>query len=145
MRLQRRVEIDADRDAIWKRVSDPASYPDFMANLERWDEVTDGPAGVGSRFTGHWKIGSVPVGGVIEVVEFDEARDLAWISITGVTQRGRFRLRDGAGGRTQVSFRMAYEAPGGLLGVVADWVAARQVGRTMAETLENLRRLVEDA
>ena len=41
MRLQRRVEIDADRDAIWKRVSDPASYPDFMANLERWDEVTD--------------------------------------------------------------------------------------------------------
>jgi uncharacterized membrane protein len=145
MRLQRRVEIDADRDAIWKRVSDPASYPDFMANLERWDEVTDGPACVGSRFTGHWKIGSVPVGGVIEVVELDEARDLAWIGITGVTQRGRFRLRDCADGRTQVSFRMAYEAPGGLLGVVADWVAARQVGRTMAETLENLRRLVEEA
>jgi uncharacterized membrane protein len=40
---------------------------------------------------------------------------------------------------------MAYEAPGGLLGVVADWVAARQVGRTMAETLENLRKLVEEA
>jgi uncharacterized membrane protein len=145
MRLQRRVEIDADRDAIWKRVSDPASYPDFMANLERWDEVTEGPARVGSRFTGHWKIGSVPVGGVIEVVEFDEARDLAWIGITGVTQRGRFRLRDCANGRTQVSFRMAYEAPGGLLGLVADWVSARQVDRTMAETLENLRRLVEEA
>jgi uncharacterized membrane protein len=145
MRLQRRVEIDADRDAIWKRVSDPASYPDFMANLERWDEVTDGPAGVGSRFTGHWKIGSVPVGGVIEVVEFDEARDLAWIGITGVTQRGRFRLRDCADGRTQVTFRMTYEAPGGLLGVIADWVAARQVGRTMTQTLENLRSLVEEA
>jgi carbon monoxide dehydrogenase subunit G len=44
MRLQRRVDIDADRETIWKRVSDPASYPDFMANLERWDEVTEGPA-----------------------------------------------------------------------------------------------------
>ena len=35
---------------------------------------------------------ATPVGGVIEVVEFDEARDLAWIGITGITQRGRFRL-----------------------------------------------------
>jgi len=143
MRLQRGVAITASREAVWKRVSDPACYPEFMANLERWDTVTDGPVGVGSRYTGHWKIGSVPVGGVIEVVEFDDARDLAWIGITGITQRGRFRLRDGADGRTKVSFRMTYEAPGGVLGVIADWVAARQVGRTMTETLENLRRLSE--
>lgn len=143
MRLQRRIEIDADRDAVWKRVSDPACYPEFMANLERWDTMTEGPPGVGARYTGHWKIGSVPVGGVIEVVEFDEGRDLAWIGITGVTQRGRFRLRDCRDGRTRVNFRMTYEAPGGILGVIADWVAARQVGRTMTRTLENLRKLAE--
>jgi len=143
MRLQRGVEIEASRDAVWKLVSDPACYPDFMANLERWDTMTEGPAGVGSRYTGHWKIGSVPVGGVIEVVEYDEARDLAWIGITGITQRGRFRLRDCADGRTKVSFRMTYEAPGGVLGVIADWVAARQVGRTMTQTLQNLRELAE--
>ncbi len=143
MRLQRRVEIDASRDAVWKQISDPARYPEFMANLERWDTMTEGPVAVGSRYTGHWKIGSVPVGGVIEVVEFDEGRDLAWIGITGVTQRGRFRLRDCPDGRTKVSFRMSYEAPGGVLGLVADWVAARQVGRTMTQTLENLRKLAE--
>jgi uncharacterized membrane protein len=143
MRLQRQVVIDADRESVWKRVSDPGCYPEFMANLERWDQVTEGPVGVGARYTGHWKIGSVPVGGVIEVVEFDEARDLAWIGITGITQRGRFRLRDCSDGRTKVSFRMSYEAPGGLLGVVADWVAARQVGRTLTQTLENLRSLAE--
>lgn len=143
MRLQRRVEIDAARDAVWKLVSDPACYPKFMANLERWDSVTEGPVGVGSRYTGHWKIGSVPVGGVIEIVEFDDARDLAWIGITGVTQRGRFRLRDCPDGRTKVNFRMSYEAPGGVLGLVADWVAARQVGGTMSKTLENLRKLAE--
>ena len=40
------------------------------------------------------------------------ARDLAWIGITGVSQRGRFRLRDTADGRTQVTFRLAYESPG---------------------------------
>jgi uncharacterized membrane protein len=83
------------------------------------------------------------VGGVIEVVEFDEGRDLAWTGITGITQRGRFRLRDCPDGRTKVTFRMAYEAPGGLLALIADWVSARQVGRTMTETLENLRSLTE--
>ena len=139
MRLQRRVEIDADRDTVWKHVSDPACYPEFMANLERWDAVTEGPPGLGSRYTVHLKIGSVPIGGVIEVIEFDEARDLAWIGITGITQRGRFRLRDCPDGR----FRLCYEAPGGLLGLIADRVAARQVGRTMTQTLENLRSLAE--
>ena len=38
---------------------------------------------------------------------------------------------------------MAYEAPGGLLGVIADWVSARQVARTMTQTLENLRELAQ--
>ena len=38
---------------------------------------------------------------------------------------------------------MAYEAPGGVLGVIADWVSARQVGRTMTQTLENLQKLTE--
>jgi uncharacterized membrane protein len=49
------------------------------------------------------------MGGVAEVVEFDEACDLAWINITGVTQRGRFRLRDAGAGRTVVTFRLAYQ------------------------------------
>ncbi|MCV7172861.1 MULTISPECIES: SRPBCC family protein [Mycolicibacterium] len=143
MRLQRSIIVDADRDAVWKHVSDPDCYPEFMANLERWETVTDGDAGIGARYTAHWKIGSVPVGGVIEVVEFDDRRDLAWIGITGITMRGRFRLRDCGDGKTKVNFRLAYEAPGGLLGLIADRVAARQVGRTMNQTLDNLRTMSE--
>ena len=82
--------------------------------------VTEGPVGVGSRYTVHWKVGSVPIGGVVEVTEFDEARDLAFIGITGVGLRGRFRLRENGAGRTKVTFRLSYEAPGGLLGLIAD-------------------------
>lgn len=143
MRLERRVLVDVDRHIVWKHVSDPNCYPEFMANLERWETVTDGPVGVGSRYTVHWKVGSVPIGGVIELVEFTDARDLAWIGITGVTLRGRFRLRDQGDGRTKVTFRLAYEAPGGLLGLIADRVASRQVGRIMTETLKQLKVLAE--
>jgi uncharacterized membrane protein len=143
MRLKRSVVVDVDPHRVWKHVSDPGCYPEFMANLERWETVTEGPVGVGSRYTVHWKVGSVPIGGVIEVSEFDEARDLAWIGITGVTMRGRFRLRDDGDGATKVTFRLSYEAPGGILGLLADRVAARQVGRIMDRTLKQLKELVE--
>jgi uncharacterized membrane protein len=143
MRVQRRCVVDADRDTVWKYVSNPDCYPEFMASLERWETLSDGPAAVGSRYTVHWKIGSVPIGGVVEVVEFDEGRDLAWIGITGVSLRGRFRLRDADNGRTKVTFRLAYESAGNLLGLIADRVAAGQVGRNMTATLKNLRSLAE--
>jgi uncharacterized membrane protein len=143
MRVERRCVLDADRDAVWKVVSDPDRYPEFMASLERWQAANERPAGKGARYTVHWKIGSVPVGGLIELVEFDDARDLAWVGITGISLRGRIRLRDGGDGRTKVTFRLSYQAPGGILGYIADRVAVRQVGRNLTQTLKRLKVLVE--
>jgi uncharacterized membrane protein len=143
MRVERRCVVNAHRDTVWKVIGDPGRYPSLLANLERWEPQSEGPLAVGSRYVVHWRIGAVPVGGTVEVVEFDNARDLAWISITGVTHRGRFRLRDAGPDRTRVSMRLAYQAPGGLLGLVADRIASRQVGRTLAESLKNLKRIVE--
>jgi uncharacterized membrane protein len=143
MRVQRQCVIDADRDTVWKVVSDPDCYPEFMASLERWEPASSGHVEKGARYTVHWKIGSVPIGGVVEVSEFDAARDLAWIGISGVSLRGRFRIRDCGDGRTKVIFRLAYESAGNLLGLIADRVAARQVGRNMSATLKNLKQMVE--
>jgi uncharacterized membrane protein len=143
MRVERRCVIQADREAVWKIVSDPECYPKFMTNLERWESANDQAAGVGARYTVHWKIGSVPVGGLIEVVEFGESSDLAWVGITGVTLRGRIRLRDAGRGQTRVTFRLSYQAPGGILGYLADRIAVRQVSRTLSGTLKCLKQLVE--
>lgn len=143
MRVQRQCVIDADRDTVWKVVSDPGCYPEFIASLNRFETLTDGPAGLGARYTVHWKVGSVPIGGTVEVVEFDPPRDLSWTALTGVSQRGRFRLRETDDGRTKVTFRLSYESAGNVLGLIADRVAARQVGRNMSKTLTNLRRMVE--
>jgi hypothetical protein len=93
----------------------------------------------GARYVVHWKIGSVPVGGLMEIVEFDDLRDLAWVGITGITMRGRIRLRDAAKGHTKVTFRLSYQAPGGIGGYIADRVAVGQVGRIAADTLKRLR------
>ena len=143
MRVERRCVINADRDVVWKIVGDPDCYPSFMTNLERWESANEQRSGVGARYTVHWKIGSVPVGGLIEVVEFDEDRDLAFVGITGITLRGRLRLRDGGHGQTKVTFRLSYQAPGGIFGYIADRIAVGQVGRTLAGTLKSLKGLAE--
>jgi uncharacterized membrane protein len=143
MRVDRSNVVDADRDTVWKIVSDPDRYPSFMTRLERWESADDQALGVGSRYFVHWKVGSVPVGGLMEVVEFDDRRDLAWVGITGVTLRGRIRLRDAGNGQTKVTFRLSYQAPGGLWGYIADRVAVGQVGRIVGDTLKRLKLLAE--
>jgi uncharacterized membrane protein len=65
------------------------------------------------------------------------------VGITGVTLRGRIRLRDAGQGQTKATFRLSYQAPGGIFGYIADRIAVRQVGRTLAETLRCLKKLVE--
>ena len=143
MRVERSNVIDADRDTVWKIVSDPDRYPSFMTRLERWDSANDQPpvSALVTSCTG--KIGSVPVGGLIEVVEFDDRRDLAWVGITGMTLRGRIRLRDAGDGQTKVTFRLSYQAPGGIWGYIADRVAVGQVGRIAADTLKRLKQIAE--
>ena len=37
---------------------------------------------------------------------------MAWTSVTGVDQRGRWRLREAGDGRTRVEFRFAYGVAG---------------------------------
>ena len=105
--------------------------------------ITEGPLGVGSRYTVLWKIGSVPVGGIAEVVEFDKARDLAWINITGVTQRGRFRLRDAGAGTNHRDIPAFLPLRRRPARPDRRPHRGRQVGRSLSESLKNLQRLVE--
>src|SRR5439155_205004 len=84
--------------------------------LTRWD-VKNGPAmRNGSRIDMRMAVGSAQVGSLIEVVEFDAPADMAWTSVTGIDQRGRWRLRELGPDRTKITLRLAYQAPGGLVG-----------------------------
>ena len=143
MRVSEKRRIAASRETVWAWVCDPARYPDFMDGVSRWAVIGDRASGCGARWDVRLQIGAAPVGGVVEVVEFEEPGDLAWISVTGVTMRGRWRLRERTPGETEVVLRLAYQAPGGLMGVIADRVAAPIVRRSLRRSLRNLQMLVE--
>ena len=67
-----------------------------MAGITRWDVESEQRTGLGARYAMRMKVGSAEIGGLIEVVEFDEPYEIAWTGVTGIDQRGRWRLHERA-------------------------------------------------
>jgi len=143
MRLEECVEIDAPRTVVWDAIADADRHPLFMAGLTKWD-VKNGPSMKrGVRVEMRMAVGSAQVGSLIEVTEFDAPADMAWTSVTGIDQRGRWRLRELGPDRTKVTLRLAYQAPGGLVGWLTDRIAARGVQGNLRRSLQALKEQVE--
>jgi uncharacterized membrane protein len=144
MRVSAQVTIAAPCERVWTIVSDPRQALSFMSGITRWEVVSDQPTGLGARYRMLLRVGSAEVGGLIEIVEWVPDRELSWTSVTGIDQRGRFRLRDAGGGRTRLELRLAYGVAGsGLTGWVAERVAAPTVTGHLRRSVRQLKRIVE--
>src|SRR3954454_20163080 len=143
MRVEEEIVVNAPRPAVWDFITDPANYTDFFAGITRWEVSGRKRRGCGARYQMLMRVGSAEVGGLIEVVEFEEPGDMAWTSVMGLDQRGRWRLRERGPNRTSVMYRMSYQAPGGLIGWLTDQLSAPVVRTYVRHTLENLKRHIE--
>src|SRR5918997_235206 len=144
MRLNESIVISAPPKLIWDYVTDPANALHYMSGVTRWEVCGEKRTGLGARYRMLIKVGSAEVGGLIEVVEFNEPYDMAWSSVTGVDQRGRWRLRDAGNGRTRVELRFAYGVAGsGLTGYLSELVAAPRLSSHLRRSLQQLKRQVE--
>jgi uncharacterized protein YndB with AHSA1/START domain len=144
MRLGSAIDISAPPERVWEYITDPAHYLHFMSGMTRWEVVGDRATGLGARYRMLMRVGSAEVGGLIEVVEFRELRDMAWSSVTGLDQRGRWRLREDEPGCTRTELRLSYGVAGsGFWGWLADEFAAPMVRGHMRRSLQQLKRLVE--
>jgi uncharacterized membrane protein len=145
MRVESTIEISATPALVWGSISDPSRYLDFMSGITRWEVVGTKRSGLGARYRMLLRVGSAEVGGLIEIVEFARHADLAWTSITGVDQRGRWRLRPGNEGRSTVTtLRLSYGVAGsGISGWLAEQIAAPSVRGHLRRSLQQLKRQVE--
>ena len=144
MRVGASIEVAAPPQAVWDFVSDPSRALHYMAGITRWEVVSDKPTGLGARYRTLLRVGAAEVGGLVEVVEHSEPRDLAWTSVTGIDQRGRWRLRERPGGRTNVEFRLSYGVAGaGIFGAISERIAAPIVRGHLQRTVRQLKRQVE--
>jgi uncharacterized membrane protein len=144
MRATAAATISAPIEAVWDVVSDPGRALSFMSGVTRWEIEGDEGAGLGARYRTLLRVGSAEMGGLIEIVEWDPPKELAWTSITGVDQRGRWRLRSVPGERTKVEIRLAASVPGsGIPGWIAERLAQQIVSSHLRNTVTQLTRLVE--
>ena len=146
MRIERQIVVAAPREAVWAYLTEPANVLEFMDGIVRWDVAGERRTGLGARYEIRMKVGNAFVGGLVEIVEWDPGRELAWTSLTGVDQRGRFRLRSRSDDETEVTMRFSYVVPGRIFGWITEWLASGIVGRNAERSLENLKaRLENDA
>jgi uncharacterized membrane protein len=115
-----------------------------MAGVTRWDVDGERRSGLGARYRMLIRVGSAEVGGLIEIVEEIPERDLAWTSVTGIDQRGRWRLRERRPGLTAVELRFSYGVAGsGIPGYLSELIAAPILRRRLRSSLLELKRRVE--
>jgi carbon monoxide dehydrogenase subunit G len=144
MRIEERITVAVEPDAVWDYVTDPANYTDFMEGITRWEVAGRLDRGLGARYRMLMQFGSAQVGGLIEVVEWRPPAHMAWSSVTGLDQRGRWLLRDTGDGSTRVTFRFAAGvAGGGIAGLISERIAARSLRPRFRHTLLNLKRDLE--
>jgi carbon monoxide dehydrogenase subunit G len=143
MRIAEHVDVQASPGIVWDQVSDPARVLDFFAGVTRWECVGGPRSGLGARYRMLMRVGSAEVGGLIEVVEFDVERDLAWNSVTGIDQRGRWRVR-AREDSTRVELRLQFGvAGGGIWSWLSEQLAGPIVRGNVKRTLSQLKRTVE--
>jgi len=144
MRVQADIVIGAPPERVWETVCDPSRALHYMSGITRWEVVGEKREGLGARYRMLMRVGSADIGGLVEVVEHDPPSDMAWTSVTGIDQRGRWRLREKRLGRTVVELRLSYGVAGsGPLGWVAEHVAAPAVSENLRRSLRELKRQAE--
>lgn len=143
MRVIVETDIAAPRQVVWNYIVDPDHQLEFMDGMTKWEVEGTKRSGLGARFSTRMRIGSAELGGRIEIVEFDPPGDMAWTSVTGIEQRGRWRLRRGGDDGTHVELRVTYHAPGGIMASLADLVASPIVKGHFQRSLNTLKQQVE--
>lgn len=146
MRVTSTTQIAARPEVVWARVGDLRCWPDFVAGLTRWDAEGRRRSGLGARYRALMRIGSADIGGLVEVVEFQQPTDLAWNAVTGAEQHGRWRLRPDGEDRTRVELRLTYHVTGWAPAAwLIERIAARAIRANLDHTLRELAHQIEHA
>jgi uncharacterized membrane protein len=142
MRIEETVEVDAPIARVWKLIEDPAALTDLDEGLSVEADPETPKSGLHARYRVLWRIGPVPIGADVEIVELTPGRELAWTSLTGIEHRFRFRLRELEGGRARLVLRFGYNSAGPL-GILADLASYGRVRTTLRRLLAAVKSEAE--
>jgi uncharacterized protein YndB with AHSA1/START domain len=143
MRISQKIQIERPPADVFKLIGDPARYPSFLTGATTWKPVTDQTQGIGARFRVLMKVGSVQVGGVVEVVRWEDDVCIEWTAVQGVRQSGRWLLTPTDGG-TELAIELDSDIGGGLIGKFVERISSKTLIRNLWATLLAARRIIEN-
>ena len=142
MRISQKVRIDRPPADVFKLIGDQTRHQSFLAGATTFKPVTEQTQGVGARFRVLMKVGSVEIGGIVEISRWEDEAIIEWTSVQGVRQTGRWLLQPVDGG-TELTFQLDYDIGGGPVGWLVERIAARTLAMNLWASLLAARRIVE--
>jgi fatty-acyl-CoA synthase len=144
MRIEVKRAVSVTPDEAWEVVSDPCAIGSLSDAVIVHELEPGSTPGIGTRYRVLLRVGPVPVGGNVEIIEFEKSREMSWTTLTGVDHRLRLRLREHPDGGSWIIIRFAYDTPG-VLGSVVDVVSFLTVRATIQELLDEIVERLEAA
>lgn len=141
MRVSQKIRIDRPPAEVFKLIGDLPQHPEFLVGTV-WKPVSKQTHGVGARYRVLMKVGSVQVGGIVEVVRWEDDALIEWSAVQGVHQTIRWLLTPTDGG-TELQIEVDYDIAGGIIGNLVERIAARTIARNLWASLMAARRLIE--
>jgi hypothetical protein len=78
MRIEESIEVDAAPGRVWKLIQDPVALTGLDDGLTVELDPETPKGGLRSRYRTLMRVGPVPIGADVEIVEFTPRRELAW-------------------------------------------------------------------
>jgi uncharacterized membrane protein len=135
LQIQKAIHVDAPVEEVFAFWSNLESFPRFMTHVRHVRQTGD------RRY--HWKVG--PFEWEAEVTRLEPNKQLAWRSLPGavVRNRGVVRFRHDGHLGTEVSVRLSYRPPAGMLGHSVARLLGADPKRQMDDDLLRFKSLVE--
>lgn len=141
VKIARSVTIGRSREEVWRFVRDLEGFPRWARHVESVVTTDDGRS--------HWVV-RAPGGTVVEwdaAIEAESPNErISWQTLPGsaIRHAGVITLRDAPGGRgTELTLRLEYDAPGGVLGRAIARLMGEEPGAQARDDLRRLKQLLE--
>jgi hypothetical protein len=145
--LSTTVRVEAPAEVVYDIVADPARGSEWQTLIAELGDVAGRPGGVGSSYTGHYKLAGRKVEGRFVVTAADRP---TLHQAQGTTRGGWARwttliepLDDGAASEVRVSIE--YELPGEVVGSLFGMLTGSRLEAEFKRSYANLKRLAESA
>ena len=141
--LSTTIYVDASPETVFDLIADPSRAPEWQTLLADMGEISGRPGGVGSSYSGFYRV----AGRRIEARFVVTAADRPRIHLAAGTARGGWvrwtTFIDPANGGAEVRVSLEYELPGEIVRSVLGALTGSRLQRAFHRTYLNLKRVAE--